>query len=115
MATSTSRLSYPDCEGFLDAALADEIGSRLPFLTEGAARQFLVRLNTFRKLCRDDNAKIHTERDHPLHGRCDYDPLELKVLGPDPEGEWWVYARRRQLPEGAIESLSELEGNADVN
>ena len=109
MTTSQSRLSYPDCEAFLQRASEDAKGMRLPFPVEGAARQFLLRLNTFRKICRKDNMKIHPDPDHPLHGRSEYDPLELKVRGPDAEGEWWVYASRYLPNEGIMESLSELE------
>lgn len=109
MPTSTSRASYPDCEKFLTAALDDEQGARLPFLTKGMAHQFMVRLNTFRTICRKDNAKIHTDVDHPMHGRSEYDPLEIAVRGPDAEGEFWVYARKRDFAiESEIEPLSTL-------
>lgn len=110
MPTSQSRASYPDCETFLDSALADEVGARLPLRSKGSAMQMLVRLNTFRTLCRADNAKIHPDRDHPLHARSEYDPLEITTLGPDPAGEYWIYAKRRDYGiEAAIEPLSQLE------
>jgi hypothetical protein len=113
MPTSTSRLSYPDCENFLSTALDDELGARLPFTTRGAARQFQVRLHSFRQICRMDNKKIYQERDHPLHGRSEFDPLEITIQGPDNEGGFWIYARKRQINEGVIESLSELEQQGD--
>jgi len=108
MPTSKSRLSYPDCESFLDTALEDEKGARIPFITEGQAHQFRVRLNYFRTLCREDNAKVYPERDAPLHGRCVYDPLQFTIL-PDSEGEWWVYARQNKINPADVERLSEVE------
>lgn len=109
MPTSTSRLSYPDCESFLNIALEDEKGARLPFSTEGQANQFRVRLNYFRTLCRNDNAKIFPHADDPFHGRCEYDPLEFTIV-PDAAGEWWVYARVRKSVEAEVERLSEVPG-----
>lgn len=109
MPTSQSRASYPDCEEFLTAALADDVGARLPLRTAGAAKQMLVRINTFRTLCRTDNAKIYPDRDHPLHARSEYDPLEITTLGPDANGEYWIYAKRRDYGiTEAIEPLSTL-------
>jgi hypothetical protein len=109
MPTSTSRLSYPDCESFLNIALEDEKGARLPFPREGQANQFRVRLNYFRTLVRNDNAKVHPEKDHPMHGRCEYDVLQFTVV-PDDAGEWWVYARINQINEAEVERLSDIEG-----
>lgn len=113
MPTSKSRLAYPDCESFLNAALEDEVGARLPFLTEGQAMQFRVRLNTYRTIVREDNADVYPSKDHPLHGRSEYDPLSFTVSGPDSAGEYWVYARRNDAREGEIERLSEIEGTAN--
>ena len=109
MPTSTSRLSYPDCEAFLNLAIEDEKGARIPFLTEGMANQFRVRLNYFRTLVRNDNREIHPARDDPMHGRSEYDVLQFTIL-PDDEGEWWVYARQNRIDEGIVEKLSEVEG-----
>jgi hypothetical protein len=115
MPTSYSRASYPDCEKFLDAALGDDQGARLPCATPGAAKQMVVRLNTFRTICRADNAKIFQALDHPLHGRSEYDPLEIVVRGPDAAGEYWVYAFRRDYNiESSIEKLSELDSGGFV-
>ena len=109
MPTSSSPLAYPDCESFLSVALEDEIGARLPFLTEGHARQFMVRCNTFRSMCRGDNKKIK-QRDDPMYGRSEYDPLQITVLPTEDASEWFVYARRYKINESEIESLSEIEG-----
>lgn len=111
MPTSTSRLSYPDCESFFNACLEDEKGARLPFLTLGQANQFRVRLNYFRTIVRADNAKIHEDPEHPMHGRSEYDPITVTVRGPDAADEYWVYGiLNRSLAAGAIEKLSEVEG-----
>lgn len=114
MPASPSRLAYPDCEEFLNGALADDLGLRKPFGKRGGAQQFLVRLNNFRTICRKDNAKIFPEPDHPLHGRCEYDPLMINIVGPDEAGEWWVYARRLDNMDSYVEKLSEVEGNGDA-
>lgn len=111
MGTSSSRLSYPDCEQFFNKALEDPIGVRLYFQTEGHARQFYVRCNSYRTICREDNQKIHSQdRNHPLYGRSEYDPIQLTVIPTEDRSEWFVYARIYALNESAIESLSELEG-----
>lgn len=115
MPTSTSRLAYPDCEEFLNKALEDGKGVRLPFLVEGHARQFLVRCNTFRSICRSDNMRIHRDnRDHPMYGRCEYDVIALSVVPTEDRSDWFVYARIYALNEADVESLSEIEGNADA-
>ena len=44
-----------------------------------------------------------------MHGRCEYDPLEITIL-PDDEGEFWVYARIRKINEAEVERLSEVPG-----
>lgn len=109
MGTSSSRLSYPDCEQFFNKALEDPIGVRLYFQTEGHARQFYVRCNTFRTICRKDNTKIY-ERGSQDYGVSVYDPVQLTVIPTEDRSEWFVYARIYALNESAIESLSELEG-----
>lgn len=110
MPTSTSRLSYPDCEAFFNRALEDEIGVRLYFQTQGHARQFYVRCNTFRSICRDDNRKMY-DRDHPMYSRSEYDPIQLTVVPTEDQAEWFVYARRYRINEAEIESLGDIEGN----
>lgn len=110
MGTSTSRLAYPDVEAFFNRALEDEIGARMAFQLEGHARQFLVRCNTFRAICRQDNQRIYPDRNHQLHGRSEYDPLQLSVIPAADDSDWFVYARRLVLDESAVESLSEIEG-----
>jgi hypothetical protein len=108
MPTSESRLSYPDAEKFLQAALDDATGARKPFTTRGAANHFRVRVNMYRKIMRMDNAKIYPDAEHPMHGRCEYDAISIAVRGPDESGEWWVYAERYDVGDEAIEPLSEI-------
>lgn len=113
MPTSTSRLSYPDCEAFFNRAIEDDIGVRLYFQTHGHARQFYVRCNTFRSICREESRKVY-DREHPMWGKSEYDPIQLTVIPTEDQTEWFVYARRYHLNEANIESLSEIEGNADA-
>jgi hypothetical protein len=109
MPAPTSRLAYPDVESFFDAALADDIGARLPFRSKGEAIQFRVRANNFRSICRADNARIYRDPAEPLHGRSVYDALQLTILGPDANNEYWVYARRVETIIAEVEPLSTLE------
>lgn len=109
MPTSSSRLAYPDCEEFFNKALEDGRGVRLPFQIEGHARQFLVRCNSFRQICRQDNMRIHA-KDHPMYGRCEYDTVALSVVPTEDHSDWFVYARIYKLNESDVESLSEIEG-----
>lgn len=109
MGTSESRLSYPDAQAFLDAALADSIGARRPFPSYGAAYQFRVRVHSFRKICRLDNRKVHPDPQHPMHGRSEYDAIKVRDPIKDAAGEWWVYAERYDVGEEEIEALSEIE------
>ena len=122
MPTSQSRASYPDCETFLNSALSDPVGARMPFppgrpplKPAGPARQFFTRLHTFRTICRHDNAKIYPDPDAPLHMRSEYDPLQITLQGPDANGEYWIYAQRYDVDiAGVIESLSELENGGII-
>lgn len=107
MASSKSRLAYPDCQQFLDAALEDEKGVRLPFQTYGQAMQFRVRLNTYRQIIRDDNAIVYPDPAHHLHGRSEFDELQFTIM-EDSEGEYWVYAKKQHLDIAEIEKLSEI-------
>lgn len=108
MPTSESRLSYPDAEKFLQAALEDAAGARKPFATRGSANHFRVRVNTYRKIMRMDNAKIYPDPDQPMHGRSEYDAISVAVRGPSDDGSWWVYAERYDVGDDAIEPLSEI-------
>lgn len=108
MSTSESRLSYPDAQVFLDAAISDDIGARRPFPTYGAAMQFRTRCHTLRSICRKDNRKIHPDPQHPLHGRSEYDSISIRDPLQDGEGEWWVYAERLDVGDEEIEALSEI-------
>ncbi len=112
MPTSSSRLAYPDCEEFLNRALEDNVGVRLPFDSKGQAHGFLVRCNTYRQIVRKDNKAIF-ERGDPMYGRSEYDCLMLNIMPTEDESYWFVYARVYKVNEQAIESLSELENLPD--
>lgn len=112
MPSSKSRLSYPDCEFFFNKVLEDDVGVRTYFPIKGQAMKFRERCHQYRTICRDDNRKMYTP-DHPLYGRCEYDPITLSIIPTEDASEWFVYGRKCVISETAIESLSELEG--DVN
>lgn len=114
MSLSTSILAFDDALQFLERALADTKGVRACFgESEGNAMHFRMRCHAARNIARQDNIRLYTDRDHPLHGRSVYDVLTLRVLQDDDEGEWWVYATRNVMP-AVVESLSEIEGEYDV-
>lgn len=112
MPMSESRLAYPDCETFFTSALESNRGIRLPFPTYGAARMFQTRLHNYRKLCRLDNARIYRDPAEPLHGRSEYDPIRIKIIGPDANGEYWVYAEKLDsaINPDDIEQLEPTDG-----
>lgn len=112
MPTPTSRLAYSDCYDLMDAALADEIGVRIPFKSRGDAMQARVRLHSARMIDREENMKIY-ERDHPLYGRSTYDRLIVQIpsyLQEDSKGNYsyFVYVRRIAAFEN-VELLSGIE------
>lgn len=113
MPSSSSRLSYPDCEIFFNRALEDEVGIRTYFPVKAQAFKFRERCHNFRSILREDNRRMYAV-DHPLYGRCEYDPITLTIKATEDESEWFVYGRRCVLNEGTIENLSELEGGANA-
>ena len=108
MPTSTSRLAYTDCSKFLDEALDDNQGARIFIGSYGQANYFATRLNTFRRITRDDNRAMYPDPSLPLHGRCEYDTLSIR-LREDSEGNWWVYAVKVILNMDNVERLSEID------
>ncbi len=78
MPPSTSRLSFIDCYTVLDQALASKLGLRLTFEDPGSARSFQLRLNTARRLNREDNAETY-DATHPLHNASEYDTLLIRL------------------------------------
>lgn len=65
----------------MDEALDSERGIRLTFKARNAAFRFLSRCNSFRRLDREENAKIYLEPAHTLHGRSPYDILAMRCDG----------------------------------
>jgi hypothetical protein len=107
MPVSQSALSYADCYQFLDAAVADEKGARVWKGTHKAAAHFRFRCNYARKINRLDNARTY-EKDHPMHGRSEYDRVYLTIR-QDQNDEWWVYAEHMPDLSNFIEPLTEVE------
>lgn len=107
MGLSTSILAYKDCEEFLDRALDDAKGARIPFRSESEANYWRMRANQFRSLDRERNMQIHSPG-HKMHGHSPYDELSLTIK-QSPDGYFWVYAQKISLDPGLIENLSEVD------
>ena len=101
MPTSNSNLAYEDCYRVLDqavdAVMDGKDGIRAgPYEAEGDARHFQVRLNTARRLMRDENKKVFTP-DDPQHGTSPYDPFVFRIM-IDTTGCHWVYIQKMRGP-----------------
>lgn len=107
MALSTSILAYKDCEEFLERAIDDPKGARVPFRTEGEATYWRMRANQFRQLHREQN-RLTFDLGHQMHGHSPYDELTLSIKHSQ-DGYVWVYAQKLKLDPGIIENLSEIE------
>lgn len=115
MPVSSSRLSYSDCFTLFDKAHADEKGARFQVNggdNYGDAYHFRLRMHQARAIDRKDNKEIY-EIGEPLYGRSIFDPLVIQIKGPDTEGKWWIYVKHTEINVDDIESLSELEAEAD--
>ena len=111
MSIPKSKLSYPDCVELFDAALADEVGARLPVADMDAAYHMRTRLNMYRQLDREDN-KLAFEAGVTMHGKSVYD--ELKVRIKKSASGIYIYVEHVNLAKGAIQSLSEVKEEATV-
>src|SRR5258706_4433955 len=107
MALSNSIMAYHDCKEFLERAVDDEKGARIPFRTEKEAEYWRMRCNQFRSLDRGQNRMIF-DLGHKMYGQSEYDGLTM-VIRHSSDGYYWVYAEKRTLEPGLIENLSEIE------
>ncbi len=107
MALSNSILAYGDCKEFLERAVDDEKGARIPFRSEKEAEYWRMRCNQFRALDRQQNRMVF-ELGHKMHGHSEYDSLTM-IIRHSQDGYVWVYAEKRILEPGLIENLSEVE------
>lgn len=112
MTTSTSRLAYDDIFELLDRAVADGVGVRIKFDKRsniyenfGEAIQFRVRIHTARQIDRKDNAALYP-REHPLHGRSQYDIYRASIRTESEEV--YIYLEKRSLDRLKIEDLTQL-------
>ena len=106
MALSNSILAYIDCKEFLERAVDDERGARIPFRTEKEAEYWRMRCNQFRKLDRQQNRQVF-ELGHKMHGNSEYDGLTM-IIRHSQDGYAWVYAEKRIIEPGLIENLSDI-------
>jgi hypothetical protein len=107
MSLSTSILAYQDCKEFLERAVEDDKGARIPFRTEADANFWRMRCYQCRKLDREQNAMIY-DLGHKMHGHSVYDELAMTIKFSG-DGFSWVYAVKLRLEPGIVESLSEID------
>lgn len=115
MPVSNSRLSYSDCFTLFDKALEDSKGARYQVnggTNYGDSWQFRLRMHNARQIDRKDNKDIYPDPGERLHGRSLFDPLIIQIK-QDVEGLWWIYVVHTEIDGSEIESLSELEANAE--
>lgn len=106
MSLPKSPLAYADCQEFLDLAMGDAQGARRFIGADyQPASYFRFRCLNYRVLDREANARLYPEG-HKMHGMSIYDNLYL-TIEQDTENNFWVYAQKRILPAGEIETLSE--------
>jgi len=108
MALSNSILAYNDCREFLERAVEDPKGARLPFGSSRNAEYWRMRCNQFRSLDREQNKRIY-EPGHKMWGVSEYDTLTLTIRY-SADNLCWVYAVKLILDAGMIEPLSEVPG-----
>lgn len=107
MVTSSSRLSYKDCYDLMDKAVESEKGIRVQFADEGAAMHMRVRVNSARKLDREDNRETFGDG-HPMSGKSLYDDLAVKVRVAK-DGAYLILEKRSsQILK--VEDLSSADG-----
>lgn len=101
--------AYQDCLDFMDKAIEDEVGARLPFPSKEQAEHWRMRCNQARTLDRRRNKLVFVPGDK-MYGCSEYDPLQF-TIHEDTEGWFHVYARIMKLDPGRVELLSEVESN----
>jgi hypothetical protein len=91
----------------MEKAIEDPKGVRVWMKTYDSATFFRMRCHQARKIDRQDNLTIYEPGDK-LHGASVYDALTFRIRS-DVNDEFWVYAEKTELPEGGVESLSDLD------
>lgn len=97
--------AYDDCRKLFERAANSTLGSRAAFKTYGEANMFSLRMQTCRKLERQEMERIYDAQD-PAWGKTEWDHLIVKkpIEGSEPD-TWWVYVS----PAGAnIVSVEDL-------
>ena len=97
MSLPSKPAAYRDCYELFDLALATPGGVRAPCPTENRAKHFQARMNKARVIERDLNSRIYG-KNHRLYDTSPWDGYTVRVLGPDPAGEWWVYVEDASDP-----------------
>lgn len=99
--------AFEDCLGLYERALADKVGARACFGTYEEAKLMQLRMHQARALERRQTLRLYPASDL-RHGKSEFDCLRCRVLGPDEDGDWWVYVDRHGQDIKTIEALSEL-------
>jgi hypothetical protein len=106
MGLSNSILAYQDCAKFMERAVDDPKGARVPFRTEQEAEYWRMRCYQYRKLDRAQNKIVFNPGDK-MFGLSVFDELSLTIKHSE-DGWAWVYAQKITINPGVIESLSEV-------
>ena len=95
--------AYDDCFEAFEAAYNSPRGARLSFNTEGAARQFQLRMHNARAIERRESRRMH-DKSSPQWDKSQYD--RLCVRNPrEINGRWWIYIEPYAETIGQIELL----------
>jgi hypothetical protein len=82
--------AYEDCRRFFERAAESKLGSRAAFKTFGEANIFCLRMQTFRKLEREEMQRIYEAQD-PAWGKTEWDHLIVKRPIEGEDSLWWIY------------------------
>ena len=106
MGFSRSPLAFDDIKAALDKALEAQKGIRIRCRDRGAAVFLRQRFNSFRKLDRQENARIY-DNEHPMFRRSIYDKLVLRIPAKGNAEEEYLYVEKRGIEDFLIEDLTE--------
>ena len=105
MSAARSPYRYEDCYAAFDAAIADPIGTRMPFYTEYAALHFRIRCHQARGIERRRNLLTYPDPAHPNHGATPYDRIVIRAPRWERD-RWWLLFHKCVAIPGQIYSLA---------
>lgn len=104
MPYSTSVLAFDDVKDAFEKALEAPKGIRVVCDTRASAIVLRSRFNYYRKLDRQNNAKIYPP-DHHLHNRSAYDKLIIRIPYRGSQEEATLYIVPRSIDDLTIEEI----------